>query len=281
MHSSGTRKAASFFEPGKLHTLNHTGTYFSVKGPLNIARSRQGHPVVFQAGSSEGGRELAGKAADAVYTAHETLEEAQSFYRDVKQRAVRYGRSPEDVLIFPGITVIVGETDEEAERIYEEVAALVSIESALNYLGRYFEHHDFSQYPLDEPFPDLGELGHNSFQSTTELIKRTAREEKLTLRQAALRAVTPRSPFIGSAEKVADLIQEWFEGEGADGFVIRQGAPDALHHFVDLVVPVLQKRGLFRTEYERDTLRGNLGLNVPVSRYTIDNSNNLQLQGEG
>ncbi|MBJ6360704.1 LLM class flavin-dependent oxidoreductase [Paenibacillus sp. GCM10012307] len=270
-----------FFEPAKLHTLNHTGTYFSVKGPLNVARSKQGHPVVFQAGSSENGKDLAGKSADAVYTAPETLDDAQNFYRDVKQRAVANGRAPEEVLIFPGITVIVGETEEDAERIYNEVAALVSIDSALDYLGRFFEHHDFSQYPLDEPFPDLGELGQNSFQSTTNLIKRTAQEENLTLRQVALRSVTPRSPFIGSAEKVADLIQEWFAGEGADGFVIRPGAPGALHQFVDLVVPLLQSRGLFRTEYEHDTLRGNLGLPVPVNRYSLESSGTLQLQGEG
>lgn len=126
---------------------------------------------MFQAGSSDRGRNLAAASADAVFTGHETLEEAKAFYQDVKRRAVELGRSPEDILIFPGIGVIVGATAEEAERKYEEVAGLISIDNALDNLGRFFEHHDFKQYPLDGPFPELGELGKNSFQSTTDKIK--------------------------------------------------------------------------------------------------------------
>ncbi|MFB5265712.1 LLM class flavin-dependent oxidoreductase [Paenibacillus enshidis] len=261
------KETGVFFDPEKLHTLNHTGKFFSVKGPLNIARSRQGQPVVFQAGSSEVGKNYASKEADAVFTGHETLEEAAEFYRDVKARAAAFGRNPEQVLIFPGISPIIGSTPEEAERKYQEIAGLVTIENALNYLGRFFEHHDFSQYSLDEPFPDLGDLGKNSFQSGTDKIKKNAREKGLTLRQVALQAATPRSGFIGTPEQVADQIQAWFEEEAADGFMITSAVPTGLEDFVNQVVPILQERGIYRTEYESDTLRGNLGLPVPENRY--------------
>lgn len=261
------KESGVFFDPDKMHRLDHKGRYFSVQGPLNVARSKQGHPVVFQAGSSDAGKDLAAKSADAVYTAHENIEDAKAFYRDVKTRAAAYGRSTEDILIFPGIQPIVGRTEEEAERKYKEVAELVTIDSALDYLGRYFEHHDFSRYPLDEPFPDIGDLGHNSFQSTTNKIKQEAKEQNLTLREVAIRASTPRGQFIGTPEKVADLIQQWFEEGAADGFNIRNVVPNGLKDFVELVVPILQERGIYRTEYEQDTLRGNLGLPVPVNRY--------------
>lgn len=271
----GDKEKGVFFDPSKLHTLNHKGNHFSVQGPLNVARSKQGYPVIFQAGSSESGKDLAARSADAVYTGHETFEEAREFYRDVKARAVAYGRQAEDILIFPGIGPIVGRTAEEAEQKYQEIAGLVSIDHALNYLGRYFDHYDFSQYPLDEPFPEIGDVGSNSFRSTTDKIKQQAREEGLTLRQVALRASTPRTSFIGTPDQIADQIQEWFEGEAADGFNIniRTVVPNGLANFVDLVVPVLQERGLFRTEYEHETLRENLGLKIPRNRYTLERVN--------
>lgn len=261
------KESGVFFDPEKLHTLNHKGEFFSVQGPLNIARSKQGQPVIFQAGSSEDGKELAGKGADAVFTGHGTIEEAKAFYADVKRRAVAHGRSPDEVLIFPGIGPIVGRTEEEAERKYQEVASLVTIENALDYLGRFFEHHDFSQYPLDEAFPELGDLGSNSFRSGTDKIKKDAKEHQLTLRQVALRSVTPRGNFIGTPEKIADLVQQWLEEEAADGFIIGSNGPNGLNDFVELVVPILQERGIYRTAYEADTLRGNLGLPIPENRY--------------
>jgi len=264
------KETGVFFDPDKMHTLNHVGEFFSVKGPLNIARSKQGQPVIFQAGSSEVGKNYAAKHADSVFTGHETIEDAQAFYQDVKSRAASFGRNPDEVLIFPGISPILGRTPEEAERKYQEVASLVTIENALDYLGRFFEHHDFSQYPLDEPFPELGDLGKNSFQSGTDKIKKDAKEKGLTLRQVALQAATPRGGFIGTPEQVADRIQAWFEGEAADGFMIASAVPNGLEEFVDLVVPILQERGLFRTDYESDTLRGNLGLPVPENRYTLE-----------
>lgn len=262
------KESGVFFDPAKLHRLNHEGEYFSVQGPLNIARSRQGQPVVFQAGSSDSGRTLAAKTADAIFTGPESIEEAKSFYKDVKLRAAEYGRSPDDILIFPGIGPIVGATEEEAEHKYREIAELVTPEKALEYLGRYFEHHDFSQYPLDEPFPELGDFGSNSFRSTTDRIKQRAKEQNLTLRQVALQEATPRTAFIGTPEKMADLLQQWFEEEAADGFIVGASVPGGLDDFVDLVVPILRERGLFRSQYEADTLRGNLGIPVPVNRYT-------------
>ncbi|WP_407921127.1 LLM class flavin-dependent oxidoreductase [Brevibacillus migulae] len=257
-----------FFDPQKMHRLNHQGEFFSVQGPLNIARSRQGYPVIFQAGSSESGKTLAAKSADAVFTGVETLEDAKRFFRDVKTRAAEYGRSSDDILIFPGIRPIVGSTQAEAERKHEEIARLVSIEHALNYLGRFFDHHDFSQYPLDDPFPELGDIGSNSFRSTTDKIKQTAKEKQWTLRQVALETATPRSAFIGTPETVADRIQQWFDEKAADGFIIHTSVSGGLDDFVDFVVPLLQERGIYRTEYEADTLRGNLGLSIPVNRYT-------------
>ncbi|MEJ8304744.1 LLM class flavin-dependent oxidoreductase [Saccharibacillus sacchari] len=262
------KESGVFFDPEKLHRLDHKGEHFSVEGPLNIDRSPQGQPVVFQAGSSEDGKSLAARSADAVFTGHERLEDAQAFYKDVKDRAVANGRQPQDVAILPGINPIVGRTREEAEARYEEIASLVTIEKALEYLGRFFDHHDFSQYPLDEAFPDLGDLGSNAFKSGTDKIKRDAKEQGLTLRQVALRSATPKTTFIGTAEDVADRIQEWFESEGADGFIIHTDIPSGLRNFVDQVVPILQERGLYRLDYEADTLRGNLGVPIPENRYT-------------
>ncbi|MFB0842201.1 LLM class flavin-dependent oxidoreductase [Paenibacillus oleatilyticus] len=258
-----------FFDPDKMHRLDHKGQFFSVQGPLNIARSKQGHPIVFQAGSSDSGRTLAAKTADAVFTGHESIEDAKRFYQDVKTRAAAFGRSADDILIFPGIGPIVGRTQEEAERKYEEIANLMTIENALNYLGRFFDHFDFSPFPLDKPFPDLGDIGSNSFRSTTDKIKQTAKEQRLTLRQVALQTATPKGQFIGTPEKVADLVQQWFEEKAADGFIIHSSVPGGLDDFVELVVPILQKRGIYREEYESDTLRGNLGLSKPENRYTL------------
>ncbi|WP_239614992.1 LLM class flavin-dependent oxidoreductase [Cohnella mopanensis] len=261
------KESGVFFDPSKLHQLNHKGTYFSVQGPLNIARSKQGHPVIFQAGSSESGKTLAAKGADAVFTGHENIEEAKRFYKDVKDRAVAGGRSRDEIAIFPGIGPIIGKTEEEAERKYLEFANLVTIDKALEYLGRFFDHHDFSQYPLDEPFPELGDLGSNSFRSGTDKLKQVAKEQQLTLREVAIRSATPRSEFIGTPEKIANLIQRWHEEEAADGFIIHGATPGTLKDFVEHVVPILQERGIYRTEYESDTLRGNLGLPVPTNRY--------------
>lgn len=266
-----------FFDPSKLHTLHHKGEFFSVKGPLNVARSKQGQPVIFQAGASEDGKNFAAKVANAIFTGQETLEDAKRYYADVKGRAKALGRNPDDIVILPGIGPIVGRTQEDAVRKYEEIANLTSIDKALDFLGRFYEHHDFSQYPLDEPFPELGELGRNSFQSATDKMKAWAKEEGLTLRQVALQVATPKPTFLGTPEVIADKLQEWLEEGGADGFIVGSATPQGLEDFVELVVPILQERGLFREEYEADTLRGNLGLPIPENRYTKQNQTVVQL----
>lgn len=185
----------------------------------------------------------------------------------MKNQLAAYGRQDNQLHIFQGVSVIVGDDADDVEQQYQTTAALVSIEDALNYLGRYFEHHDFAQYPLDEPFPDIGDLGKNSFRSTTDEIKRNARERGLTLRQVALEAASPRPLFAGTPQEVADGLQHWFEQRGADGFIIQGGTPDTFPRFVDRVVPILQQRGLFRREYPGTTLRESLGLTPPVNQF--------------
>ena len=177
-------------------------------------------------------------------------------------------RDPDEILILPGCNPIVGETPAEAERKYQEIAGLVSIDDALNYLGRYFNDLDFTQFELDEPFPDLGDFARNGWESATDRIKQLVKDENLTLRQMALRATTPKSAFIGTPDQVADTMQAWFEAGAADGFMMSSSVlPDGFDDFIDHVLPILKQRGLFRTEYESDTLRGNLGLPKPVNRY--------------
>ncbi len=256
-----------FFDKSKLHALYHVGEFFSVKGPLNIRRSAQGQPVIFQAGGSDSGRNLAAKTANAIFAGLETLEETQEFYADVKRRAGGFGRGQNQPLVFPGIAPIIGGSDAEAEQKYKELTELVTLEDALVQLGRPFTYHDFSQYDLDAPFPDLGEIGANSYRSHSDRIKRIAREEGLTLRQTALRFATPRGAFVGSPEKIADTVQHWFENGAADGFILGVGIAESLDAFIDHVVPILQKRGLFRSEYEHTTLRGHLGLPFAQNRY--------------
>jgi len=261
------KESGKFFDPQKLHPLNHSGEFFQVAGPLNIGRTPQHRPIIFQAGASEDGKKLAARHADAIFTHHDTLEEAKAFYRDVKQQLEANHRQPEDLKIFQGVSIIVGDNDADVEAQYQTTAALVSINDALNYLGRYFEHHDFSQYPLDEPFPDIGDLGQNSFRSTTDEIKRNARERNLTLRQVALESASPRPRFAGTPEQVADGLQHWFDERAADGFIIQGGTPESFAHVVDRVVPILQARGLFRTDYPGTTLRETLGLSAPDNQF--------------
>lgn len=262
------RETGVYADKTKLHRLNHKGRFFRIEGPLNIGRSRQGQPVVFQAGASDSGIRLAGKHADAVFTNGGPLEDAKVFYKQVKQSAIAHGRSAAEVGIFPGIGPIVGATQEEAEAKYQEIRNLVTVEEALAYLGRFFDHHDFSAYPLDEPFPDLGDIGRNNFRATTDRIKKTAREKGLTLREVALDAATPRTAFIGTAEHIADEIIRWVDQEGADGFIL--GFPvigEGFDDFAKHVLPILTRRGYFDPEPKGETLRDHLGLPFRESRH--------------
>ncbi|MGO4406162.1 LLM class flavin-dependent oxidoreductase [Bosea sp. RAF48] len=262
------RESGRFFDREKLHALNHKGRFFQVEGPLNIQRSPQGQPVIFQAGASDAGIGLAGRHADAVFANHVPLEEAQSFYRSIKTSAVAHGRSADEVKVFPSAGPIVGRTQAEAEEKYRAIRDLISIDDALAYLGRFFDHHDFSAYPLDAPFPELGEIGKNSFRSTTDRIKRNAALKGQSLREAALEAATPRSDFIGSAEEVADKLIGRVETQAADGFIL--GFPvigQGLDDFVELVIPVLEARGVYDRNLPGATLRDHLGLPRRESRY--------------
>lgn len=269
------KETGEFFNPEKLHRLNFEGEYFSVQGPLNIGRSLQGEPVIFQAGSSEDGKEFSAKEADVVFAIMPTIEEAKNYYTDVKRRAVERNRNPEELVVIQGISPIIGDTEEEAERKYQELARLVKIEDALSFLGRLFEHHDFTQYALDAPFPDVGMLGKNSFQSDTDRIKKVAKERNLTLREVALEEATPRTPFIGTPKQVADLVEEWYEKEAVDGFMIIANLPSELQAFVEKVVPILQERGIYKEEYEGDTLRAHLEL--PLATSIPENEKQLEI----
>ncbi|MEC2223323.1 MULTISPECIES: LLM class flavin-dependent oxidoreductase [Heyndrickxia] len=261
------KETGQFFDPEKLHALNFKGKYFQVRGPLNIARSKQGYPVVFQAGASDRGRQFAAEKADSIFTHSENLESTKSFYQDVKNRARRAGRDASQIKIFPGISPIIADTKEEAETKYKELSALIPYDRALTYLARYFDDYDFSRFDPDAPFPELGDIGKNAFQSTTDYLKQHAKEEHLTLRQVAHEAAFPRSQFIGTPEEIADLIALWFNEHAADGFIIGSSYPHALEDFVEKVIPILQERGLYETAYEGSTLRENLGLPVPENRY--------------
>ncbi|ORL50495.1 LLM class flavin-dependent oxidoreductase [Pseudomonas putida] len=266
------KQSGQFFDPAKLHTLGHQGEYFKVKGPLNIQRSPQGQPLIFQAGVSEDGRNFAAQNADAIFVSPESFDDAHAYYQDLKQRAARHGRDPDALFILPGIRPIVGRNAQEVEQRYQQAVNLVSIEDALVALGRPFNDYDFSQHDLDAPFPDLGTLGNDSHKGTSDQLKQLARDEGLSLRELALRFSRPRRDFVGTPEQVADALQYWFENDAADGFIINSLLPDGLQYFTEHVVPLLQARGLVRTEYTGKTLRDNFGLSVPENRNTLRRS---------
>lgn len=265
------RESGRFFARDKLHTLDHKGRFFEVAGPLNIQRSPQGQPVIFQAGSSDAGIGLAGKYADAVFTHSPSLEDTRGFLRQVKASAVAQGRQAGDVKIFPGIGPVVAATEEEAEAKYRLIRELLTIDEALAYLGRFFDHHDFGQYALDEPFPELGEIGRNSFRSTTDRIKANARAKGSSLREVALEVATPRTQFVGTGERIADEIIRWVDEGAADGFIL--GFPvlsQGLDDFIEFVVPVLEARGRYSRDLPGKTLRDHLGLPRKASRYAVE-----------
>ncbi|MDT5030587.1 MAG: hypothetical protein QOC94_758 [Actinoplanes sp.] len=258
-----------FLDRTKQHALNHQGTYFSVVGPLNIERSPQGHPVIFQAGDSEEGRDLGAAVADAIFTHSATVEQAVAFRTELRARAAAKGRDPEHLLIVPGISVIIADTDAEALAKQDAIAGSKSFERALAELGRPFGWHDFSQYDLDAPFPEVGDAGERSFRTQADGIKKLARDNNLTLRQVVERQLRGhRSPFVGSPQTVADEIQRWFEAGAFDGINIHVTVPSEFARFTDEVLPILRERGVVRSEYDSTTLRGNLGLPVPENRHT-------------
>lgn len=254
----------------KVHQVNYEGQFLSVTGPLNIARPIQGYPVVVQAGSSEAGKELAAHTAEVIFTAWQTLEEAQAFYSDVKSRLAKYGRHPDELKIMPGVYPIVGKTIEEAQAKRQQLLDLIPESLGVALLSQQLGV-DLSGYPVDKPLPELPDISEiNGMKSRFQLIKDLAKREQLTIRQLYQHIAGARGhrEIIGTPEQIADQLQEWFEQGAADGFNIMPPTfPDGLNDFVDLVIPELQKRGIFRTEYEGSTLREHLGLAKPINQF--------------
>ena len=263
------KAAGLFLDKTKQHPLHHRGAHFSVAGPLALSRSPQGQPVIFQAGESDEGRTLGATIADATFAASDSFEAGQAYYADLKARAAALGRDPDLITVMPGLSPIIASTDKEAQAIAEAQIAGLDVTKLLVQLGRAFNYHDFGQYGLDAPFPDLTGVTLNSYKGHAERIIRGARDERLTLRHAAYRFGRPHASFVGSPVTIADEIERWFVGRAADGFNLRVSKPDDFALFRNEVVPILQKRGLFRTEYEHRTLRGHLGLPIPDNRWTI------------
>ena len=265
------RDAASgvYFDPAKLHALNHVGKHFRVKGPLNLERPPQGYPVIVQAGSSEDGKELAAATAEAIFTAWTSLAEAQAFYRDVKTRMARYGRRPEQLLVLPGISPVIGRTEEEAQAKWAELQSLIHPAVGLAAIAPFWPGEDVSRWDLDAPPPYIPEAP-KGIQSRAHVVLELARRERFTVRQLYEYLAGARGHWVvvGTPAQSADRMQEWFENGAADGFnVMPPVLPASLNEFVDLVVPELQRRGLFRTAYEGRTLRENLGLARPANAF--------------
>lgn len=265
----GDKERGLFLDKSKLHTLDHHGEFFQVRGPLNIDRTPQGHPVIFQAGTSDTGRDFAARHADAVFTMPKTIEEARDFTADLKARAAAYGRDPAKLLILPGVTAIVGKDDVEVRRLVEERAALTPIEGRIRVLSETFSGYDFAGlHAPDAPFPlDIADKWLNGYRGSALSILESARNEGWTIRQAALRLGNRSSDFSGAPQQVADALEEWIETKACDGFMLSESIPGQLARFVDEVVPILQRRDVFRKDYEGRTLRDHFGLSVPVNRY--------------
>ncbi|WP_031079906.1 LLM class flavin-dependent oxidoreductase [Streptomyces sp. NRRL S-118] len=263
------RARGIYADTDKVRPIDHRGTYFGVRGPLNVPRSPQGHPLLVQAGSSEDGKEFAARYAEAVFTAQQTLADAQTFYKDLKSRLARYGRAADEVRILPGICPVIGSTEAEARALEQELTDLQVPEYGLAQLSGMLGT-DVTGLPLDGPLPELpDERDINGNRSRFTLVADLARREGLTLRQLIARLGGGRGHRVvaGTAEQIADQLQEWFTQGAADGFnIMPPYFPGGLDHFVDQVVPLLQARGLFRTEYTGRTLREHYGLPRPASR---------------
>ncbi|WP_054502458.1 LLM class flavin-dependent oxidoreductase [Achromobacter dolens] len=255
-----------YFDPARLRTLDHRGEHLSVRGPLHIARPVQGWPVIVQAGASEPGRQLAAETAEVVFAASATLEDGQRFYADVKGRMDALGRDRDHLKILPGVLVVVGETDDQARAIRARLDSLVHYESAIASLSVALGC-DASRFDPDAPLPPLPET--NASKSSQERVLRLAERESLTVRQLAQRLGGYGGlAMVGTAARIADQMQEWLETEASDGFnVMFPWLPGGLDAFVGQVVPELQRRGIFRREYEGRTLRENLGLPRPANRH--------------
>ena len=264
----GDAASGRFVDTDKLHPLDHQGEFFTVRGLLNQPRSPQGHPVLLQAGGSADGQALAARHAEAVFSASQSFDEARQYAESLKRAAIAHGRAPGSLKVFPGLGVFVGGTEAEARRRHRELIELVPIEHSLHRLaGRLgvspgLLHLD-RPLPQDLPLPNNGNGGHTFFRA----ILARSQQHGYTLRQLLenMAGGGGHREIVGTPEQIADDIEHWFRGGAADGFNLMPGLlPSGLQDFVDGVVPILQKRGLFRTAYEGTTLRSHLGLQVPV-----------------
>jgi FMN-dependent oxidoreductase (nitrilotriacetate monooxygenase family) len=266
----GDKELGLWADSRKIHRVDHKGPYFRVAGPLNVSRSPQGRPVLVQAGSSEDGRNFAARYAEAIFTAQRSLREGVEFARDVRRRAVAFGRAADAILVLPGVVPVLGSTETEAKSREQQFADLQNPSYGLNALSRFFDR-DLTDLDLDARFPELesNEQVQGS-QSRTALISKLARDENLTVRQvlAKLGGGRGHHTFVGTPEQLADQLELWWREGAADGFnVMPPAMPSDFEVFVDHVVPILRERGLFRTEYEGSTLREHYGLARPVNQY--------------
>lgn len=259
-------QSGEYFDPQRLRRLDHQGEFFRVRGPLHIARPPQGWPVIVQAGASEAGRQLAAETAEVIFAAHGSLADGQAFYADVKQRMDRLGRPREHLKILPGVLVVVGDTLEEARAIRAKLDSLVHYESAIASLSIALGH-DVSGLDPERPLPPIPQT--NASHTSRERVLQLAEREGLNVRQLAQRVGGYAGlAFVGTAQSIADEMQEWLESQGSDGFnVMFPWLPGGLDAFVEKVVPELQRRGIFRHEYEGTTLREHLGLPRPENRF--------------
>ena len=260
------RESGLYFDPDKMRRLDHKGEHLSVRGPLNIARPPQGWPVIVQAGASEPGRQLAAETAEVVFAAHGTLAAGQAFYADVKGRMETIGRNPDHLKILPGVLTVVGDSVEEAREKRALLDSFVHYDSAIASLSIALGH-DATGFDPDAPLPDIPETNHS--KSGRERTIELARRENLTVRQLAQRLGGYGGlAFVGMPKTIADEMEQWLTERGSDGFnVMFPYLPEGLDDFVDKVVPELQRRGLFRREYQGPTLRDHLGLPRPANRH--------------
>ncbi|MRW92447.1 NtaA/DmoA family FMN-dependent monooxygenase [Duganella sp. FT80W] len=262
------QQAGLMFDPAKLYRLNHKGERYTVRGPLVAERPVQGYPVIVQAGSSGDGQALAAATAEVVFTAQQTLEEGRRFYAGLKEQLIPHGRSADSLKIMPGVLPVIGRSAQEAQDKYEQLQGLIDPVLGIGLLNAFLGNIDLSKYPLDGPVPELPVT--EGWQSRQKLFVDLARRENLSLRQLYQRVAGARGHriVIGTAEHVADQLEEWFVNGAADGFnILPPTLPHGLDDFVNLVVPELQRRGLFRTEYIGRTLREHLGLQRPRNQF--------------
>jgi len=263
------KASGQYYDPAKLHQLDHQGEHFQVRGPLNVARSPQGRPVVVQAGSSETGRELAAQTAEVVFTAQTSLAAARDFYADLKGRMARHGRHPDELKVMPGVYVVVADSEAEAQEKQEAFQELVEPQVGVALLSRMLGNFDLSAYPLDGPLPELP-LTDSGQRSRQLLLTELAGKENLSLAQLGRRIAGGRGHYslVGTPQRIADELQAWFEQGAADGFnVLVPHLPGGLEDVANLLVPELQRRGLFRRDYAGSTLRDHLGLARPANRF--------------